>query len=251
MCVGNANIDVAASAQPEAPPPPPLPVIDTDLHSATNNTSDAMIPGDVVDPHSAVVDQASSPCPADAPAASSGPSQPDLVVSKEAVQPEFVAPKNASVPSIIGLPSIIGHGTTLTPPKFATVDEFDQVARLDPTAPCNPSTPPPPPERSDSFNESLHTANDTFGDTTLIEADIDDTSKDQTAPELTAAYPDPPPNYALIGAEALPPPPSAPDANVAQDVFTTGQPPMATSSPVPIVRYVRALDTLFEELRIG
>jgi len=239
---------MTASAQPDAPPPPPPPMIDTETHSSTKDTSAAMIPGNMVDSHSAAaaVDQASSSCPIGTPSTSTGPSQPEFVVPKEVVQPELVVFKNASVPSIIG------RGASLTSPRLVTPDELDPATRYDPATRHEPSTPPLPPERNDSFNESLHTANDTFGDVTIVEADIDDTSKDQTAPGLMASYPDPPPNYALIGAESLPPPPpSAPDLNVDHDVYATNQPPMATSSPVPIVRYVRALDTLFEELRIG
>ena len=239
MCVGSANIDVAASAQPETPPPPP----------STNNTelqpptTAAMTPGSMVDPQSAVVvvDQASSSCPIGTPLTSAS------VVPTEVVPPELVVFKDASVPSIIG------RGATLPFPVLATVDELDRATRHDSAAHYDPSIAPLPPDCSDSFNGSLHTANDSFGDVTIVEADIEDTSKDRTAPGLTTdSYPDPPPDYALIGAENLPPPPpSAPDSNVDQDVFATGQPPMATSSPVPIVRYVRALDTLFEELRIG
>jgi len=247
MCVGSANIDVAASAQPETPPPPPS-TNNTELQSPTKDTTAATTPGSMVDPQSAVavVDQASSSCPIGTPSTSTGPSQSENVVPKEVVQPELVVFKNASVPSIIG------RGATLPSPNFATVDELNRVTRHDSAAHYDPSTPPLPLDRNDSFNGSLHTANDSFGNVTIVEADLDDTSKDQTAPGLTASYPDPPPNYALIGAEDLPPPPpSAPDSNVDQDVFATGQPPMATSSPVPIVRYVRALDTLFEELRIG
>ena len=238
MCVGSANIDVAASAHTETPPPPPS----TDNTELQPPTTAAMTPGSMVDPQSAVVvvDQASSSCPIGTPLTSAS------VVPTEVVPPELVVFKDASVPSIIG------RGATLPSPILATVDELDRATRHDSAAHYDPSLPPLPPDRNDSFNGSLHTANDTFGDVTIVEADIDDTFKDQTAPGLTASYPDPPPNYALIGAEGLlPPPPSAPDSNVDQDVFATGQPPMATSSPVPIVHYVRALDTLFEELRIG
>ena len=246
MCVGNANIDVAASAQLEALPPPPSPSTNnTELQSPTNDTTAAMTSGSPVESKNAAVDQVPSSNPIGSPSASNNPNQPELGELKEVAHPGFVASTNASVPSIIG------RGTLLRPPNFAAVDELDQATRHEPTAHQDPSTLPLPPDRSDSFNGSLYTANDTFGNVTIVEADVNDISKDQAAPELTASYPDPPPNYALIGAESLPPPPSAPDANVAQDVFTTGQPPMATSSPVPIVRYVRALDTLFEELRIG
>ena len=246
MCVGNANIDMAASAQPETPPPPPPSTNSMELQSPTKDTTAATTPGSSVESKTAAVDQVSSSSPIGRPSTPNSPKQPELDVLKEVDHPEFVASPNAVVPSIIG------RGLLPTPPKFAVVDELSQATRHEPAAHDDPSAAPLPPDRSDSFNGSLYTANDTFGDVTIVEADVDDISKDQTAPELTTAYPDPPPNYALIGAEdPPPPPPSAPDSNVDQDVFATGQPPMATSSPVPIVRYVRALDTLIEELRIG
>jgi len=246
MCVGNANIDVAASAQADAPPPPSSSTNDSELQSPTKDTTAAKTPGSPVESETAAVDQVSSSNPIGSPSTPNSPKQPELGVLKEADRPNFVASTNAAVPSIIG------RGTSLKPPKFAVVDELDQATRHEPAAHYDASTVPLPPDRSDSFNGSLHTANDTFGNVTIVEADDDDISKDHTAPGLTMSYPDPPPNYALIGAEGPPPPPpSAPDSNVEQDVFATGQPPMATSSPVPIVRYVRALDSLFEELRIG
>jgi hypothetical protein len=247
MCVGNANIDVAASAQLEALPPPPSPSTNnTELQSPTKDTTAAMTSGSPVESKNAAVDQVPSSNPIGSPSASNNPNQPELGALKEVVHPDFVASTNVAVPSIIG------RGTLLTPPKFAVVDELDQATRHESTAYHDPSTLPLPPDRSDSFDGSLYTANDTFGNVTVVEADVDEISKDQAAPGLTASFPDPPPNYALIGAEIpSPPPPSAPDSNVDQDVFATGQPPMATSSPVPIVRYVRALDTLIEEFRIG
>ena len=238
MCVGAANVDVTASAQPDAPPPPPPPMIDTDLHSSTKDTSAAMIPGNPVEsqPAAAVVYQPSSSCTIGNPPTSTGPSQPELVAQKE------VASKNASAPPIIDF------AASLASPRFATPDELGPVARYDHSTP-----PPPPPERNESFNDSLYTANESFADLTIIEADIDVSSKKQTAPGRLASYPDPPATYAVVGADPLPPlpPPFAPASNVEHDVYATGQPPMATSSPVPLVRYVRALDTLFEELRIG
>ena len=246
MCVGNAHVDMAASAQPETPPPPPPSPNSMELQSPAKDTTAAMTPGSSVESKTAAVDQISSSSPIGSPSTPNSPNEPELGALEEVGHPDFVASTNVAVPSIIG------RGTLLTPPKFAVVDELDQATRHESTAYHDPSTLPLPPDRSDSFDGSLYTANDTFGNVTVVEADVDEISKDQAAPELTASFPDPPPNYALVGAEIpSPPPPSAPDSNVDQDVFATGQPPMATSSPVPIVRYVRALDTLIEEFRIG